>query len=209
MFSSSVIQELLIWKINMTEATSKAESSLQSRPNLSHVGIYVWDIKKIEDFYCKTLDLVVTDRGVGRRFQNQLVFMSSQPNMHHQLALASGRAQNAPSTVMQLSFKVTKLDQLRSTRTKALANGATEMFGLNHGNAWSIYFNDPEGNLVEVYVDTPFYVPQPHGDPLELEKTDEQLLRETEEACRKDPGFMLVSEWERLMSQRLENDKAH
>lgn len=82
------------------------------------------------------------------------------------------------------------------------------MFGLNHGNAWSIYFNDPEGNLVEVYVDTPFYVPQPHGDPLELEKTDEQLLRETEEACRKDPGFMLVSEWERLMSQRLENDKA-
>jgi len=49
---------------------------------------------------------------------------------------------------------------------------------------------------------------QPHGDPLELEKTDEQLLHETEEACRKDPGFMLVSEWERLMSQRLENDKA-
>jgi hypothetical protein len=48
----------------------------------------------------------------------------------------------------------------------------------------------------------------PHGEPLELEKTDEQLLRETEEACRKDPGFMLVSEWERLMSQRLENDKA-
>jgi len=127
----------------MTEATSKAESSLQSRPNLSHVGIYVWDIKKIENFYCKTLDLVVTDRGVGNRFQNQLAFMSSQPNMHHQLALASGRAQNAPSTVMQLSFKVTKLDQLRFVRAKALANGATEMFGLNHGNAWPIYFTTP------------------------------------------------------------------
>ena len=55
-------------------------------------------------------------------------------------------------------------------------------------------------------MDTPFYVPQPHGDPLELEKTDEQFLRETEEGCRKDPGFMMVSEWERLMSQRLENE---
>lgn len=192
----------------MTESNSKAGSPPRSRPNLSHVGIYVWDIERIEEFYRNTLDLVVTDRGVGRRFQNQLVFMSSQPNMHHQLALASGRAQNAPSTVMQLSFKVAELDQLRSARTKALANGATDMFGLNHGNAWSIYFNDPEGNLVEVYVDTPFYVPQPHGDPLELEQSDEQILRETEEACRKDPGFMLVSEWERLMSQRLEAGEA-
>lgn len=192
----------------MTESNSKAGSPPRSRPNLSHVGIYVWDIERIEEFYRNTLDLVVTDRGVGRRFQNQLVFMSSQPNMHHQLALASGRAQNAPSTVMQLSFKVAELDQLRSARTKALANGATDMFGLNHGNAWSIYFNDPEGNLVEVYVDTPFYVPQPHGDPLELEQSDEQILRETEEACRKDPGFMLVSEWGRLMSQRLEAGEA-
>ncbi|MGY4309315.1 catechol 2,3-dioxygenase [Bradyrhizobium sp. USDA 4369] len=182
---------------------------LHSRPNLSHVGIYVWDIKVIEEFYCRTLDLVVTDRGVGRRFQNQLVFMSSQPNMHHQLALASGREPSSRSTVMQLSFKVTELDQLRIARARALANGATDMFGLNHGNAWSIYFNDPEGNLVEVYVDTPFYVPQPHGDPLELEKSDEQILRETEEACRKDPGFMLVSEWEQLMAQRLEADGAH
>lgn len=191
----------------MTEINSKV-STPQPRPNLSHVGIYVWDIDAVENFYCKTLDLVVTDRGVGKRFQNQLVFMSSQPNMHHQLALASGRAPNSSSTVMQLSFKVTTLDQLRSARSKALGNGATDMFGLNHGNAWSIYFNDIEGNLVEVYVDTPFYVPQPHGDPLELEQSDEQILRETEEACRKDPGFMLVSEWERSMSQRLETDEA-
>ena len=27
------------------------------------------------------------------------------------------------------------------------------------------YFMDPEENLVEVYLDTPWYVAQPHGDP--------------------------------------------
>lgn len=184
-------------------ATASPVASSAPRPNLSHVGVYVTDIRKIEAFYCSTLDLIVTDRGVGNRFKNELVFMSSQPTMHHQLALASGRAPGTASTVMQLSFKVNSLDQLRSVRSKALANGAKDLFGLNHGNAWSIYFNDPEDNLVEVYLDTPFYVPQPHGDPLDLEQTDEVIFRETEAACRRDSGFMLLSEWESLMRQRL------
>lgn len=181
----------------------QTETQRAPRPNLSHVGIYVVDIDKIEAFYCKALDLIVTDRGVGNRFKNRLVFMSSQPSAHHQLALASGRAPGSPSTVMQLSFKVPSLDQLRSVREKALANGARDLFGLNHGNAWSIYFNDPEDNLVEVYVDTPFYVPQPHGDPLDLAKSDEEIFRETEAACRHEPGFLLVADWERQMQQRL------
>jgi hypothetical protein len=104
---------------------------------------------------------------------------------------------------MQLSFQVTSLDQLRSVRTKALANSATDMFGLNHGNAWSIYFNDPEDNLVEVFLDTPFYVPEPHGDPLDLDKPDDEILRETEAVCRRDPGFMIVDDWRSQMRNRL------
>jgi catechol 2,3-dioxygenase len=184
-------------------ATQSPDASSASRPNLSHVGVYVTDIRKIEAFYCSTLDLIVTDRGIGNRFKNELVFMSSQPTMHHQLALASGRSPGSPSTVMQLSFKVNSLEQLRFVRNKALANGAKDLFGLNHGNAWSVYFHDPEDNLVEVYLDTPFYVPQPHGDPLDLEQTDDEILRQTEAACRRDPGFMLLSEWERQMRQRL------
>ncbi len=180
-----------------------ASQPASSRPNLSHVGIYVIDIARIEDFYCRTLDLIVTDRGVGNRFKNQLVFMSSQPTAHHQLALASGRAPDSPSTVMQLSFKVRSLAELRTVRDKALANGAKDLFGLNHGNAWSIYFGDPEDNLVEVYLDTPFYVPQPHGDPLDLAKSDDEIFRETEAACRRDPGFMPIAEWEKKMQQQL------
>ena len=78
---------------------------------------------------------------------------------------------------------------------QALARGATQMRGLNHGNALSIYFADPEGNTVEVYVDTPFYVAQPHGDPLDLEKSDAEILAETEAICRADPTFMPLDQW--------------
>lgn len=69
------------------------------------------------------------------------------------------------------------------------------MRGLNHGNALSIYFADPEGNTVEVYVDTPFYVAQPHGDPLDLE-VDAEILAETEAICRADPTFMPLDQWQ-------------
>lgn len=59
----------------------------------------------------------------------------------------------------------------------------------------SIYFSDPEGNTVEVYIDTPYYVAQPHGDALDLSKSDEELMRETEAICRADPTFMPLEEW--------------
>ncbi len=167
-------------------------------PNLSHFGVFVHDLERMIVFYTKVFGLKVTDRGVGRTFKNDLAFLSARPEQHHQLVLASGRPSEATfSTVMQLSFKVQDLDALRRVRADALDFGAAQMRGLNHGNALSIYFSDPEGNTVEVYLDTPYYVAQPHGDPLDLEKSDAEIWRETEAICRADPTFLPVEEWQR------------
>src|SRR3546814_16244887 len=62
-----------------------------------------------------------------------------------------------------------------------MENGATDMVGLNHGNAWSVYFDDPENNKVAVYVDTPFHTPQPCGEPLHLDLSEADLLAETKD----------------------------
>ena len=67
---------------------------------------------------------------------------------------------------------------------------------LNHGNALSIYFEDPEGNTVEVYLDTPFYIAQPHSDPLDLSQSDQAIMQATEATCRADPTFMPLPEWQ-------------
>lgn len=167
-----------------------------SRPTPSHFGIYVADLPRMVSFYTEVFGLTVTDRGVGRTFRNELVFMSASEDQHHQLVLASGRPEEARfSTVMQISMMVPDIQSIRDIRDAALARGATAMRGLNHGNALSIYFSDPEGNTVEVYVDTPYYVAQPHGDPLDLSKSDEEIMKETEEICRRDPTFMPVEEW--------------
>lgn len=169
--------------------------SVAYAPNLSHLGVYCHDIEDMARFYRAVFDMVETDRGQGVTFPMTILFLSARPDQHHQLALASGRAADAPSTVMQMSFKVQTIDHLREAKRRALLHGARNLRGLNHGNALSIYFDDVEKNLVEVYLDTPWYVAQPHGDPLDLALPDEDIWAATERACRADPTFMPVSAW--------------
>jgi catechol 2,3-dioxygenase len=168
-----------------------------TRPTPSHFGIFVTDLPRMVDFYTQVFRLSITDRGVGRTFKSELVFMSATPEQHHQLVLASGRPAEATfSTVMQISFKVPGLQDLRDIWKAAEERGATSIRGLNHGNAISIYMLDPEGNTVEVYLDTPFYITQPHGDPLDLSLSDEEIFRQTEAVCRQDPSFQLLEDWQ-------------
>ena len=166
------------------------------RAQLTHVGIYVRDMERMEKFYTEVLGLLITDSGVSPRNNARLTFMSADPNIHHQFVLVTGRPDDAQfSTVNQVSFTVGSLGELREVRDRALAHGATGMRVTTHGNAWSIYFMDPEGNTVESYLDTPFHVPQPHGAPFDLDAPDEEILRATEAHCRQDPGFMPYAEW--------------
>jgi catechol 2,3-dioxygenase len=168
-----------------------------TRPTPSHFGIFVTDVERMVSFYKTVFGLVETDRGVGRTFKAPLIFLSASPDQHHQLVIAGGRPPEATfSTVMQLSFSVPTIQHLRDIRALAEANGASRFVPLNHGNALSVYFADPEGNTVETYVDMPFYITQPHGDPLDLSQDDATLLRETEAICRRDPTFMPIDQWQ-------------
>lgn len=172
--------------------------------NLTHMGIYVRDLPRMKEFYSSVLGLIVSDEGYAARLGAEICFMSADPKTHHQMVLVSGRPESATyTTVMQISFTVPSLAELRRVRDRALEMGATNMRPISHGNAWSVYFEDPEGNVIEAYLDSPFHVPQPHGDALDLDKSDETILRETEDACRADPGFMPRPEWEKVQAARL------
>lgn len=174
-----------------------------TRPTPSHFGIYVTDVEKMVHFYTSVFGLIETDRGVGKTFKAPLVFLSASPDQHHQLVIAGGRPPEATfSTVMQMSFAVPDIQSLRDIRDKAVALGATRVLPLNHGNALSVYFGDPEGNTVETYLDMPFYISQPHGDPLDLSLDDATILRETEAICRKDPSFMPIEQWRARFAAR-------
>ena len=161
------------------------------RARLAHMGIFVRDREKMVKFYTEVLGLMVTDEGPGRAPGMHLTFMSADADEHHQVVLVTGRPEdNGFNPINQVSFLVESLGQLREVHKRALAGGASDMRVVSHGNAWSIYFRDPEGNTLEAYLHTPFYVPQPHGEPLDLSMSDDEILHATEAACAKDPGFM-------------------
>jgi catechol 2,3-dioxygenase len=63
------------------------------------------------------------------------------------------------------------------------------MMPLTHGNAWSIYFRDPEGNGVEVFCDTPWHVRQPQARSWDPSLSEEDLLAWTKEEFGADPEF--------------------
>lgn len=173
-------------------------------PLLSHCGIYVRDVSKQVDFYTSVLGFVVADRGVSDRMGNELAFLTAATDHHHQVVFISGRDKAAATTVNQLSFKVAGLDELKEMYRRACAAGVTGIRQVNHGNALSFYMNDPEGNGVEVYIDTPWYVPQPHGAPVDLSLPSDQIMAETEKHCRETAGFMPLDAWKAEVASRLE-----
>ena len=127
----------------------------------SHVGIYVTDIQRMQAFYTRFLGFTVTDHGEldTPKGMVNLVFLSRDPNEHHQIVLATGRpADLGFNTINQLSFRVDSLGTLRALYDDmlgAMRSEVSEVSPACHGNALSVYVRDPEGNRLELFVDTP------------------------------------------------------
>ncbi len=170
-------------------------SDKKIRPTLTHAGLWVRDMEKMESFYTRVLGFDVSDRGYVERYNGNITFMSNDPKLHHQVILAEGRPDDAPSTINQLSFEVESLDELRTMYHRVVDEGVENLLPRNHGNAWSVYFDDPEGNNLEVYLDSPFHIPQPAGEFLDFDLSDGEIVQATEAMARQVEGFRMRDEW--------------
>ncbi len=174
--------------------------------NFSHAGLFVRDLTVMADFYTRVLGFVETDRGGVRDIE--LVFLSRDPDEHHQLVLVTGRNDSGDAKVLnQLSFRLDSLADLRAMRD-ALAAEPTigDIAPIEHGIAWSVYFRDPESNRIELLVDTPWYVSQPIADPFDLDQTDDEIVRATEARYGQDPSFRPRGQWRAELAARLGQD---
>jgi catechol 2,3-dioxygenase-like lactoylglutathione lyase family enzyme len=147
---------------------------------LGHVGIYADDLMKQRDFYTRVMGLTIADEDLEGR---GMVFLSTDPVAeHHEFVLMKGRVTSGDARVIQqISFKVGSIDDMRAFKARLEAEDLTIERIVSHGNAFGMYFFDPEGNRLEVYYKTGYPVPQPHGDPLDLDKTDAELLADAKE----------------------------
>jgi catechol-2,3-dioxygenase len=169
--------------------------------------MFATDVRLLEDFYTRLFDFTVTDRGQlpGPNGPMELVFLSRDPDEHHQIVLVSGKPRDLPfNSINQISMKTDDLATLRAMHRTLVAEGCADIAPVTHGNAVSIYVRDPEGNRLELYMDLPWYVSQPMRVPVDLESGDEAaLMQRLEEHARSLPGFRPRAEWRAEMARRM------
>ena len=145
----------------------------------SHVGIFVTDMDTMVNFFTRFLGMVVTDREVEGA--GEIAFLTRDAREHHQLVMVSGRPAGGVSTVQQLSFRLNSLATLRRMHAMLEREPVVDLGPVTHGLAISAYFRDPEGNRVELFVDTPWYVAQPLRIPVDLSLPEDEIWRRVEE----------------------------
>jgi catechol 2,3-dioxygenase len=172
---------------------------------ISHIGIYVTDLYRMVGFYGRVLGFMVTDRGPLPSGAPEYVFMSRDPNEHHQLILVSGRPPEAPSQIVQLSLKVPSLADMRVMYGIVTADAeARNIQTRAHGVAWSLYFRDPEDNTVEIFTPSPWYVHAPSAVPFSFDDmTDSEIFDHVAAAVKLKPGYSTYDEWREDAARRM------
>jgi len=172
---------------------------------LSHVEIRARDLALMEDFYTRVLGFVVTDR--GEPGPGAMVFLSANPDEHHQIVLAAAADGDfAAGSLDHLAFRVGDLASLRRHHAALRAHGGLAVETVSHGTAWSVYFRDPEGNRLELFVDTPWHVAQPVRFPIDLSMPDDELIPWTERRIAEMTDFQPAARWFGGLRRRLGKD---
>jgi catechol 2,3-dioxygenase-like lactoylglutathione lyase family enzyme len=176
--------------------------------SFSHMGFYVHDLEMMGDFYTGMLDFTVTDRGTLPRVDGstvEIIFLSRDPDEHHQIILAGGRPETlAFNPINQISLKADSLETLVDFHRRFREQHPHPMDTISHGNAVSIYVPDPEGNRLELYWPTPWYVSQPLRESIDLILPIPELMATVQRQAEALPGYKTRAEWRAEMVERMD-----
>ena len=160
-------------------------TSSSPRLSLSHTTLAVRDLDAMLDFYREVLGFVVTNRGEAPG-GSEMAFISQDPAEHHQIVFISGLPGTDRQFVMldHLAFRTNSLDDLRAIGVRLEEAGVDGVIPISHGNAWPVYFTDPEGNGLECFVDSPFHA----ASRTPMVSTSAPTTRRSRPTPREDPG---------------------
>lgn len=117
---------------------------------LGHVHLKVRELDRSVAFYTTLFGLLVEERLDGFAFLNDGV-------VHHSLALQelgplAPRAHPLSVGLYHVAFEVESDEAFRAFEARLEEMGIRHQ-SVDHGISWATYFNDPDGNGLEVYVD--------------------------------------------------------
>jgi catechol 2,3-dioxygenase-like lactoylglutathione lyase family enzyme len=175
---------------------------------VSHFEIRARDSAAMEQFYTEVMGFIVSDRGLltaGPAAGRELIFLSHSPDEHHQIVLIPTDAEAAAgSGVGHVAFRVDSLDEVRRVYEKVRVLPHAKPEPVSHGNTWSVYFRDPEGNRIEVFTQTPWHTTQPCRFDVDYDAPDAALKEATEATARTLAGFTSTEAWQDAFARRFE-----
>jgi catechol 2,3-dioxygenase len=122
------------------------------KTRIGHTHLKVRDLKRAIDFYTNALGLEVTEV-----VAQQYAFLTDG-EMHHAIALQSVGS-NAPTPTREsiglyhIAFEVPDKPSFARALVQLQQTGIS-VGTVDHLISWAMYFTDPDGNGIEIYVDT-------------------------------------------------------
>lgn len=121
--------------------------------SLGHVVIKVRNQQRAEAFYHGLLGIPV-----AARYPEMSATFFTLGNHHDLAVIAVGDDAESPAAksvgLAHVAFKIgDSIDELREANTRLKAAGL-EVSAYDHTVSKSLYINDPDGNCIELYVDT-------------------------------------------------------
>lgn len=137
---------------------------------LCHVGMHARNPAALAEFYRDVMGMQVVGGSDASHPLGASAFVSSRPREEcHEIAIFANPqfAHNA--------FKVASLAALQRFYQKIVQRGIPIQLQYFHGVSFAFYFPDLEGNMIEVYWPTGLECPQPHVEPIDLSRPEEEL----------------------------------
>lgn len=96
--------------------------------------------------------------GAEPRHENEFISFLTYDDEHHRLAIISspklGENDRRSAGLEHVAFTYASLDDLLTTYERLKAEGISPVAPINHGMTLSMYYADPDGNQVELQIDT-------------------------------------------------------
>src|SRR5580704_3754411 len=156
------------------ETATASEVALTTCRNtgIHHVGLHATNPAASAEFYRDVLGMEIVGGSAPDHPLGASAFLSSRPDEEsHEIALFADPA------FAHIAFKVSSLAEFRSFHARVVEKKIPIKFVFNHGVSFAFYFDDPDGNMIEVYWPTgDLSWRQPYVEPLDLSQPDEALI---------------------------------
>ena len=157
---------------SLAEKASARKQAGRQNNGIGHVGLRATNPAASAEFYRDVLGMEIVGGSTPDHPLGATAFLSSRPDEEsHEIALF------ADAAFAHVAFKVSSLAELRSLHARVARRNVTIKLMVNHGVSFAFYFDDPDGNMIEVYWPTgDMSRRQPHAELLDLSQPDEVLL---------------------------------